>query len=187
MRNGEWFVYKNYCSKKDPKAPSPFSVFIGKDSDGKWYFSSWHFCIDVINLRMEGQPVSLQAFKMAYYLNSFDGTVKNCPQKTCPIENEFENRGGSSDAEGNLNLELIRANGKNGIWKRVRILAYGKIYELTDKQLARLKGFSPNNESGCGITQWYSFIRTVTVDGITKKQEVKIIINPDSGLTINGP
>jgi hypothetical protein len=184
MRNGEWLVYQNRCSKEDSKAPVRLNLFIGKGSDGKWYCSTWHFCVGMLNLRMDGQPESLAVFQIAYYAEPFDSTAKNCPKDTWRYDTEYEIRGGTEDSDMKRLIDVFRAEVKDTTWKRVRILAYNKVYELDDKQLAQLQGFPPRSSSGCGSERSYSFVRTVTSNGIAAEQEVKIIIGPNSGLTI---
>ncbi len=174
MRNGEWLVYQNRCSKEDSKAPVPIDIFIGKGSDGKWYCSTWHFCVGALNLKIEGQPESLAVFQMAYYAEPFDGTPKNCPKETWRHDTEYEIRGGAEDNNGKSLIDVFRAEVKDTTWKRVRILAYNKVYELDDKQLAQLQGFPPRSCSGWGSEQSYSFVRTSTNNGIAAEQEVKI-------------
>ncbi len=82
-RSGEWMLYTNICSKSDRRI---HDLFIGLGSNGKWYFSTYHFCIEMVVLRMtpelEGQPASLQQFVWAYYLQEFDGRSDDCLQET---------------------------------------------------------------------------------------------------------
>jgi hypothetical protein len=83
MRSGEWMVYTNICSKQNGRI---HDLFIGRGSDGKWYYSTFHFCIGMVVLQMglelEGQPENLQKFVWAYYLREFDGRSDDCLQET---------------------------------------------------------------------------------------------------------
>ena len=43
MVDGSWMVYRSICSKEDS---SISDIFIGRGSNGKWYYSTYHFCRD---------------------------------------------------------------------------------------------------------------------------------------------
>ncbi len=81
MQNGDWVAYTNICRKENWRIDD---LFIGKGSDRQWYYSTYHFCIGMVVLRMETQPASLDEFVKAYYLRSFDGHSDECLQKTWP-------------------------------------------------------------------------------------------------------
>jgi hypothetical protein len=81
MRNGEWLAYANICQKEDRRI---HDLFLGRGSDGKWYYSTFHFCKGMVVLRMEEQSESLAAFAQTYYLRPFDGNSDECLQKTWP-------------------------------------------------------------------------------------------------------
>lgn len=87
MTNGEWIAYSNICSKQDSRI---HDIFIGRASDGKWYYSTFHFCIGLLVLKMqgemEGQPASISKFAEEYYLRTFDGHSDDCLQKTWPAK-----------------------------------------------------------------------------------------------------
>ena len=70
MGNGEWIVFRNECVHRHQFLGD---IFIGKASNGKWYYSSFHFCCETVVLRMEGQPGNLAAFVGKYFLREFDG------------------------------------------------------------------------------------------------------------------
>jgi hypothetical protein len=81
MRNGDWLACANICQKENWRIRD---MFLARGSDGRWYYSTYHFCIGMIVLRMEEQPESLAAFVKAYYLRPFDGHSDECLQKTWP-------------------------------------------------------------------------------------------------------
>ena len=84
MTNGEWIVYASKCSKEDRRI---HDIFLGRGSDGKWYYSTFHFCVGMVVLRMwEQQPASLAQFVETYFLREFDGISNDCLQKTWPPE-----------------------------------------------------------------------------------------------------
>jgi|LakMenEpi05May12_1017382.scaffolds.fasta_scaffold01800_1 hypothetical protein len=69
-RDASWLAYRAQCHKEDPKV---HDIFVAKASDGKWYYSDFHFCIDMMTLGSNGQPASLKEFKHLYFLHEFDG------------------------------------------------------------------------------------------------------------------
>ena len=80
-RKGEWLAFANRCQKQDGRIPD---IFLARGSDGRWYYSTYHFCIDMINLRSEEQPEDLADIGRAYFLQTFDGHSDDCLQKTWP-------------------------------------------------------------------------------------------------------
>jgi hypothetical protein len=85
MTNGDWIAYSNVCRKEKGRI---HDLFIGRGSDGKWYYSTYHFCINMITLRIrsetEGAHGSLVEFSNDYSLSEFDGRSDVCLQKTWP-------------------------------------------------------------------------------------------------------
>jgi hypothetical protein len=82
MRNGDWLAYSNICRKEPGHI---YDLFLARGSDGKWYYSTYHFCIGMIVLRMEDQSESLAGFAKTYFLRPFDGHSDECLQKTWPV------------------------------------------------------------------------------------------------------
>lgn len=72
MKNGDWIVCQNVCTKEQNNAVKK-DLFIGRGSDGKWYYSTFHFCVGKCVLQIERQPESLAQFVEAYWLAPFDG------------------------------------------------------------------------------------------------------------------
>jgi hypothetical protein len=87
MTNGEWMAYSNVCRKKQRRI---HDLFVGRGSDGKWYYSTYHFCIDMIVLRMDAiqgeAPGSLGEFTNKYFLREFESSSDDCLQKTWPVK-----------------------------------------------------------------------------------------------------
>lgn len=79
--DGSWLAYRSQCHKQDPKV---YDIFIAKASDGKWYYSTYHFCIDAIVLQGFGQSPSLEAFKKNFLLMEFDGSSDLALNQTWP-------------------------------------------------------------------------------------------------------
>jgi hypothetical protein len=76
-KNGDWIICQNVCSKEQDTSVKK-DIFIGRGSDGKWYYSTFHFCVHKCVLRMELQPESLAQLADAYWLVPFDGKSDEC-------------------------------------------------------------------------------------------------------------
>jgi hypothetical protein len=59
MENGEWMLYYQEAGKADFVVGD---LFIGKGSDGRWYYSPSHFCVDMLCARMDGPLPNLKHF-----------------------------------------------------------------------------------------------------------------------------
>jgi hypothetical protein len=81
MTNGEWMAYRNVCAKEEGRIAD---LVIGRGSDGKWYYSTFHFCIGMINLKTMEQPESLPKFQKDYFLREFDGHSDESLKRTWP-------------------------------------------------------------------------------------------------------
>ena len=80
--NGDWMVYDSFCYKQDFRI---HDIFIARASDGKWYYSTYHFCINMVVLSgMKPQPGSLAEFIKDYSVRQFDGQSDECLKKTWP-------------------------------------------------------------------------------------------------------
>jgi len=84
-RKGEWLAYANSCQKQDGRIAD---IFLARGSDGRWYYSTYHFCIGMVVLRMDDQPEDLATFAKTYFLQTFDGQSDDCLQKTWPPSSE---------------------------------------------------------------------------------------------------
>ena len=80
MGNGEWIVCENVCRKE---AGRVHDLFVGRGSDGRWYYSTFHFCKGLTVLRMgEPRPASLAEFADAYWVATWDGRSDACLKET---------------------------------------------------------------------------------------------------------
>ena len=84
-RKGEWLAYANVCRKQDRQI---HDLFIARGSDGSWYYSTYHFCVGMVALKMDDQPKDLTAFIQAYYLRPFNGRSDDCLAKTWPLRRD---------------------------------------------------------------------------------------------------
>jgi hypothetical protein len=84
MADGRWMVYQATGHKEDRRIDD---IFIGRASDGKWYYSTYHFCVDMMALpRGDGEmpPPDLDAFINEFNLVEFDGKSDAALEKTWP-------------------------------------------------------------------------------------------------------
>lgn len=87
MTNGEWLIYRNHCSKEAFKPGAKprrmvNDIFLAKGSNGKWYYSTCHFCVGMMVIVGEDPPPSIEAFARRYHLREFDGQSDECLQQT---------------------------------------------------------------------------------------------------------
>jgi hypothetical protein len=82
--SGEWLVYMSHCSKAKPHIVN--DIFLAKGSDGKWYYSTFHFCVGMVGLlgEQETQPPGLKMFVHEYNLREFDGRSDEGLEETKP-------------------------------------------------------------------------------------------------------
>lgn len=83
MGDGEWLIYKARCNKVRPHEVE--DIFLAKGSDGKWYYSTCHFCVGMVCLLMfqqDEKPNDLAFFVRRYQLREFDGKSDDCLKKT---------------------------------------------------------------------------------------------------------
>ena len=87
MKNGEWIVYSAVCSKEPP---SVHDIFLGRGSNGKFYYSTFHFCVGMCSLAVLGsdQPTNLLSFAESYFLREFDGQSEECLKSTWPVKHK---------------------------------------------------------------------------------------------------
>ena len=85
MKDGQWIATRNYCRKETRRGGPPIDdIFIGRASDGKWYYSTYHFCVDFASLGMDSQPADLAEFVATYHLKEFDGRSNEALKTTWP-------------------------------------------------------------------------------------------------------
>ena len=77
MKSGEWLAYRSSCCHDSPLLSDRF---IAKASNGKWYYSTYHFCKGMMGLLMDlqKQPKNLALFVKAFNLKEFDGSSNAC-------------------------------------------------------------------------------------------------------------
>lgn len=83
FKDGSSMLFRQKCHKEDRQI---HDIFIGRSSGGKWYYSTYHFCIGAIVLQSEEQPTSIDEFAMNYFLTEFDGMSDKALLATWPQE-----------------------------------------------------------------------------------------------------
>lgn len=81
MESGEWLAYASVCAKEPAGIAD---LFVARGSDGKWYYSTYHFCIGMLVLKWDNEPKNLAEFTTNYWLREFDGQSDVCLEKTWP-------------------------------------------------------------------------------------------------------
>ena len=83
MTNGEYLVYSHVDAKEDSRISD---LFIANGSNGKWYYSTYHFCVNMIVPRSmgDGQAGSISEFTNRYAVLEFDGKSDDCLKRTWP-------------------------------------------------------------------------------------------------------
>jgi hypothetical protein len=81
MGNGDWIICENVCAKEQNTGLRK-DLFIGRGSDGNWYYSTFHFCVGKCVLQVERQPDDLAQFVDGYWLTRFDGKSDDSLKET---------------------------------------------------------------------------------------------------------
>jgi len=82
MGDGSWIAFRYFYNEGDSRI---YDIFIGRGSNGNWYYSTYHFCIGCYNI-LDEQPDSLSAFIDQCALVEFDGESDDCLLPTWPPE-----------------------------------------------------------------------------------------------------
>jgi hypothetical protein len=59
-------------------------LFLAHGSDGRWYYSTYHFCNNMSGARFDEPPGSIAEFASRYAAREFDGKSDVCLQHTWP-------------------------------------------------------------------------------------------------------
>jgi len=59
-------------------------LFLAHGSDGRWYYSTYHFCSSMAGVMGDEQPASIAEFARHYSAREFDGKSDICLQHTWP-------------------------------------------------------------------------------------------------------
>ena len=81
MTNGQYLVYAWWHG-----ANSGFvaHLFLAHGTDGKWYYSTYHFCNGMAGISADDPPGSIREFAARYSVREFDGRSDECLNHTWP-------------------------------------------------------------------------------------------------------
>lgn len=79
MTNGEYIIFGFWHS---PYRGFVGDLFLGHGSDGRWLYSTYHFCNRMAAVRGDDPPGSIAEFEKRYSVREFDGTSAECLQDT---------------------------------------------------------------------------------------------------------
>jgi len=79
MTNGEYIIYEYRHGRNDNFPPH---LFLGHCSDGRWLYSSYHFCNKMHMVDGDDPPGSIAEFKKTYSAREFDGKSDVCLKMT---------------------------------------------------------------------------------------------------------
>lgn len=63
-------------------------LFLAHDTDGKWYYSTYHFCSHMTGIPKNEPAGSIREFVQSYSLREFDGKSDECLKHTWPTKKE---------------------------------------------------------------------------------------------------
>ncbi len=69
MQNGGWIA----CTYLRKESIRIRDLFVGHGSDGRWHYSTFHFCLGKVILRTESQSESLDTFAKTNVLPHLSG------------------------------------------------------------------------------------------------------------------
>jgi len=81
MTNGQYLVY---ASRHGFNNGFVDHLFLAHGSDGRWYYSTYHFCNSMVMLRSDDPAGSIAEFTSRYAAREFDGKSDVCLQHTWP-------------------------------------------------------------------------------------------------------
>lgn len=81
MTNSEFLVYSFYHGFNSGFIDH---LFLAHGSDGRWYYSTYHFCNSMAAVFADEQPGSIAEFARRYSVREFDGKSDVCLQHTWP-------------------------------------------------------------------------------------------------------
>jgi hypothetical protein len=82
MTNGEYIIY---AFRHGANNGFVDHLFLGHGSDGRWLYSTYHFCSMMAGVRGDEPPGSIGEFANRYSAREFDGKSDECLQHTWPL------------------------------------------------------------------------------------------------------
>ena len=84
MTNDEYLVY---ASRHGFNSGFVDHLFLARGSDGRWYYTTYHFCNSMVAVMSDDPPGSIAEFARTYSAREFDGKSDVCLQHTWPAKN----------------------------------------------------------------------------------------------------
>ena len=81
MTNGERIIY---AFRHGADNGFVDHLFLGHGSDGRWFYSTYHFCNSMAAVAGDGPPGSITEFENRYSVREFDGKSDECLKHTWP-------------------------------------------------------------------------------------------------------
>jgi hypothetical protein len=81
MTNGQFLVFKFWHGANNGFVDH---LFLAHTSDGRWLYSTYHFCDQMATLVNDTPPGSLAEFERTYFAREFDGKSDVCLKPTWP-------------------------------------------------------------------------------------------------------
>ena len=84
MTNGECIIY---VYRHGDNSGFVDHLFLGHGSNGRWLYSTYHFCNSMVGALGEDPPGSIAEFAKRFSVREFDGRSDECLQHTWPQNN----------------------------------------------------------------------------------------------------
>jgi len=81
MTNGEYLIYAFRHGQNDGSLDH---LFLAHASDGRWLYSSFHFCNSMVAIMSDAPPGSIREFEKRYAAREFEGKSNECLKHTWP-------------------------------------------------------------------------------------------------------
>jgi hypothetical protein len=81
MTNGEYLIYVFRHGFNNGVVDH---LFLAHGSDGRWWYSTYHFCSHMVGVRSDDPPGSIAEFSRRYSAREFDGKSEECLKHTWP-------------------------------------------------------------------------------------------------------
>lgn len=83
MTNGDFLIY---AFRHGFNSGTVDHLFVAHGSDGRWWYSTYHFCNHMVGVRSDDPPGSIAEFAKRYSVREFDGKSDECLRKTWPLK-----------------------------------------------------------------------------------------------------